>query len=151
MSLTKVHQFYHWWIGLLATKLYERFGKDALPVIHEVSTEVGKTIGKRVRSKMPDTEWNTIAETTIKHLKKVYEDLGIELTVLEQNDIRVRFTEASCPFQLAEGEGHICDALMGLDEARFRVISDGKAEYQTLRHSSSGPLSCEWMIKRKLK
>jgi predicted hydrocarbon binding protein len=151
MSSTNVHQFYHWWIGLLATKLYERFGNDVLPVIHEASTEVGKVIGHRVRSKMANTEWNTIAETTVKHLKKVYGDLDIELTLLEQNDTRVRFTEKSCPFQLAHGHGPICDALMGIDEARFEIISDGKAEYQTLKHSSSGPLSCEWVIKRKSK
>lgn len=48
--------------GMLIKAIYEKFGKEALPVIKEILGKQGRALGLKIRKKLPDNKLSIVAK-----------------------------------------------------------------------------------------
>ena len=53
--------------GMLIKAFYEKFGKNALPIIKEILGKQGRALGLKIKKKLPDNKLSTVAKAFSKN------------------------------------------------------------------------------------
>lgn len=105
--------------GFLIKAFYERFGKDALPIIADVLAKQGCSLGLKIKAKLPDSSLSTVAAAFAKSF-----DPNL-VKVISVSDEKFHIQGTRCPFGLENTARELCAAVMAIDHAYFRAaVSD---------------------------
>ena len=131
--------------GLLIKEVYERFGKDSLPVISKVLRQQGRAIGLKVKNKLKDTSLTKVAETFISN----WDPSSVEAVELTDNKFVIK--GFGCPFGLENTSRELCEAAMEIDYEYFRTAVSDKIELKILKSVAAGDTCCETIYELKEK
>jgi len=124
--------------GVLCKTFYEKFGKEALPIIEDVFRRWGKVLGERMKQKLGDMDFKTAALTYIEpalHRKPKAE-------IIKATDTRVEMKAYACPY-LLNGQGkEICEAMMAMDSEIIGTIIKDKIRLELPKSLAMGDEYC---------
>jgi hypothetical protein len=101
--------------GLFIKAFYEKFGKEALPIVKKVCGKQGKVLGLKILKKVPNNKLSTIA----KAFSKSFDSNDVKVITLSDNTFQIQGTK--CPFGLENTTKELCKAVMEIDHEYFRT------------------------------
>lgn len=122
--------------GLLIKAFYEKCGDEILPVIDDILGRQGKTLGLKVRSKLPDCHLSTVAAAFMKN----FDPKTVEVVSVSDKKFHIRGTK--CPFGLENTSRPLCEAVMAIDRELFFAATDGKTRMEITHTRASGDPVC---------
>lgn len=122
--------------GLLIKAFYEKCGDEILPVIDDILGRQGRTLGLKVRSKLPDCRLSTIAAAFIKN----FDPKTVEVVSISDKKFHIRGTK--CPFGLENTTRQLCEAVMAIDRELFSVATDGNTTIEITHTRAAGDPVC---------
>ena len=129
--------------GMLIKAFYEKFGKEALPIIREVCAKQGHSLGLKVKKKLPDNNLSTVA----KAFTSTYDPELVKTVSLSEDYFRVQGTR--CPFGLEHTSKELCEAVMAIDLEYFKkAVSEG-IELTILKTLAAGDECCDTVYELK--
>jgi predicted hydrocarbon binding protein len=106
--------------GLLIKAIYEKFGKEALPIIKDICKRQGKSLGLKLKKKIPNNNLSTVARA----FSKSFDQNFVEIVSISDKKFHIRGTR--CPFGLENTSRELCEAVMVIDHEYFReAVGDG--------------------------
>ena len=98
-------------MGSLGKAFYKKYGKQALPIINEVMSQVGVEWGKIMQQSLPAKSLKAAGEQQ----KMMGSMMGWQINTLELTDDKIHFTMSHCPLGLEETSKELCEAMMNID------------------------------------
>jgi len=95
--------------GMLIKAFYEKFGKEALPIIKEILGKQGRALGLKIKKKLPDNRLSTVA----KAFSKSYDPNLVKVIAIADDIFQIQGTQ--CPFGLENTSRELCEAVMEID------------------------------------
>ena len=133
-------------MGDLCTAFYKKYGKDALPIISNVSAKYGVEMAKLVQKMMPIKNMKDYAEM----YKMMFSMVGEKLDVLKVSDDVFHFKASHCPFGSIDGTNQeLCEAMMMTDNKMLSTLFGQKVETKLLKSLPAGDKCCEAIYTRK--
>jgi hypothetical protein len=123
--------------GLLIKAFYEKCGDEILPVIDNILGRQGKSLGLKVRSKLPDCLLSTVAAAFTKN----FDSTTVEVISISDEQFHIQGTK--CPFGLENTSRQLCEAVMAIDRELFSVATDGKTKMEIAKTRAAGDPTCE--------
>jgi hypothetical protein len=131
--------------GELCKAFYQKYGKDALPIVNGVMSQAGIQWGNMMLQTIPIKSMRPIAE----QLKTMGVMMSMGAEIIEVSDDILRFKVAHCPFGLEGTSRELCEAAMATDEKRLKVFFGPSAEMQILQTVAAGDKQCEVVFSKK--
>jgi len=129
--------------GMLIKAIYEKFGKEALPVIKEILGRQGRALGLKVRGKVPDNKLTTVA-------KAFSQSWDPELVkVITSTDKKFQIQGTVCPFGLENTTRELCEAVMEIDYEYFRTAVSDKIKLSIIKSIAEGDSFCDTLYELK--
>jgi predicted ArsR family transcriptional regulator len=122
--------------GLLIKAFYEKCGDEILPVIDDILGRQGRTLGLKVRSKLPDCRLSTVAAAFMKN----FDPKTVEVVSISDKKFHIRGTK--CPFGLENTTRQLCEAVMAIDRELFSVATDGNTTMEITHTRAAGDSVC---------
>lgn len=129
--------------GLLIKAIYKKFGRSALRVIRESCSLQGKSLGLKIKSKLPDTKLSSVA----KAFSKSYDPKDIK--IIQISDEVFQIQGKKCPFGLENTSRELCEAVMEIDAEYFRTAVSENIELEIIKTVASGDDYCDTIYKFK--
>ena len=123
--------------GLLIKEIYQKFGKDALPIIRDVCGKQGQALGIKIRSKVPDNKLSTIAEA----FAASFDPKNAQ--VISVSDERFQIQGTRCPFGLENSSRELCEAVMAIDLEYFRSAVSDQIKLEITKTVAAGDNCCD--------
>jgi predicted hydrocarbon binding protein len=130
--------------GLLIKAFYEKCGDEILPVIDDILGRQGKTLGLKLRSKLPDCRLSTVAAAFMKN----FDPKTVEVVSVSDEKFHIRGTK--CPFGLEDTSRPLCEAVMAIDRELFSVATDGKTKMEITHTRAAGDPVCNTIFTAKV-
>ena len=118
--------------GMLIKAVYEKFGKSALPIIRENCKLQGKSLGLKIKSKLPDRTLSSVA----KAFSKSYDPNDINIVKISDEVFQIQGTK--CPFGLENTSRELCEAVMEIDAEYFRTAVSENIELEIIKTVAAG-------------
>jgi hypothetical protein len=131
--------------GALCKSFYQKYGKDAVPIVKGVMSQAGAQWGQMMQQTIPVKSMRPIAE----QLKNLSVMMSMGAEIIEVSDEIVRFKVAHCPFGLEGTSRELCEAAMAADEKRLKVFFGPSAEMQILQTVAVGDKQCDVIFSKK--
>ena len=131
--------------GMLIKAIYEKFGRSALPIIRESCKLQGKSLGLKIKSKLPDTKLSSVA----KAFSKSYDPKDINIIKISDEVFQIQGTK--CPFSLENTSRELCEAVMEIDAEYFRTAVSERIELEIIKTVAAGDNYCDTIYKFKKK
>ncbi len=129
--------------GLLIKAIYKKFGEEALPIIKEVCGMQGKSLGLKIRKKIPNTNLSTVATA----FSKTFDQNSVK--IISISDDKFQIQGRKCPFGLENTSRALCEAVMAIDHEYFRTATNDKIELKILKTVAGGDPYCDTVYKKK--
>jgi hypothetical protein len=129
--------------GMLIKAFYNKFGKEALPIIAEVCKKQGRALGLKIKQKVPDNRLSTVANTFAKSYNP--EDIN----VVEISDTKFQIQGTKCPFGLENTSRELCEAVMEIDAEYFRTAVSEDIKLKIINTVAAGDKCCDTIYKCK--
>lgn len=123
--------------GMLIKAFYNKFGKDALPVIAEICKKQGRALGLKIRKKVPDNRLSTVA----KAFSKSYNP--DDINVVAVSDTKFQIQGNKCPFGLENTSRELCEAVMEIDIEYFRTAVNDDIKLEIINTVAAGDKNCD--------
>jgi len=123
--------------GLLMIEFYNKFGKEALPIIESVCGRQGRALGLKIMKKVPDTKLKTIAQVFSKSFDPNF------VKIISNSDECFHIQGTMCPFGLENTSRELCEAVMAIDREYFRKSVSDKIELQIIKTVAAGDIHCD--------
>jgi hypothetical protein len=123
--------------GMLIKDFYEKFGKDALPIIRENCKKQGRSLALKIEKKLPNNRLSTVAAT----FTKSYDPANIN--VIEISDKRFQIQGNKCPFGLENTSRELCEAVMEIDAEYFRTAVNENLKLRIIKTVAGGDDCCD--------
>jgi hypothetical protein len=123
--------------GLLIKAVYERFGKEALPIIQDICARQGSSLGVKIKGKLLDNKLSTVA---IAFTKSFDPDL---VKVISVSDKRFHIQGTKCPFGLENTSRELCEAVMSIDHEYFRTAVSERIRLEIIKTLAAGDAYCD--------
>jgi hypothetical protein len=123
--------------GMLIKSFYEKFGKDALPIIKKVCKKQGCSLGLKIKKKIPNYRLSTVATA----FSKSFDSKNVR--VIEMTDEKFQIQGTKCPFGLENTSRELCEAVMEIDGEYFRTAVDDKIKMTIIKTVAEGELYCD--------
>lgn len=131
--------------GELCKLFYNKFGKEALPLITRAFRDWGLVLGERLKAKIPQADFKTAVEA---YLKPVM-DREPPPEIISSSEDKVELKVYTCPFALKDAGQELCEAMMAMDRAILESIIGDDAEMELPRSVAAGDDHCLGIIKRR--
>jgi len=125
--------------GALSKSFYQKYGKEALPVIAGVMGQGGVEWGKLMQKMTPVKGMKTYGEA----FKGMGSMMGMGLDVVELSDNKIHFKLSKCPFGIEGTSKELCEAMMNLDKAMMSTFLGKQGEVKVLKTVAAGDKLCE--------
>ncbi|MFW9987961.1 MAG: L-2-amino-thiazoline-4-carboxylic acid hydrolase [Candidatus Odinarchaeota archaeon] len=129
--------------GLLIKAIYKKFGEEALPIIKEVCGVQGKSLGLKIRKKIPNRNLSTVA----KAFSKTFDQNSVKIISISDDKFQIQGTK--CPFGLENTSRALCEAVMAIDHEYFRTAANDKIELKILKTVAAGDSYCDTVYEIK--
>jgi hypothetical protein len=123
--------------GMLIKAFYKKFGKESLPIIKEVCKKQGRSLGLKIKKKIPDNRLSTVALA----FSKSYDPNDIN--VVEISDEKFQIQGSKCPFGLENTSRELCEAVMEIDSEYFRTAVNEDIQLIILKTVAAGDDHCD--------
>jgi hypothetical protein len=123
--------------GMLIKSFYETFGKDALPIIKDICAKQGKSLGLKIKKKLPNNKLSAVA----KAFSKSYDPKDIEVVSISDNQFHIRGTK--CPFGLEDTSRELCEAVMQIDREYFCTAVSKNIKLKIISTVAEGAPRCD--------
>jgi predicted hydrocarbon binding protein len=123
--------------GLLVKAFHKRYGDEILPIIEDILGRQGRSLGLRVRSKLPDSNLSTIAEAFMKN----FDPSAVKVVSVCDEKFHIQGTK--CPFGLENTSRQLCEAVMAIDREYFSAATNGKTTLEILKSRAGGDTICD--------
>lgn len=132
-------------MGALSKAFYEKYGKEALPIITEVMSKVGVESGKIMREMMPVKGMKDVGE----QFKMMGSMMEMGMETIESSDKTFHFKVSQCPFGIEGTSRELCEVLMTSDVKRVGTLLGQEVEVKVLKTVAAGDEECEVIISKK--
>jgi predicted hydrocarbon binding protein len=125
--------------GALCKAFYQKFGKEALPIVNGVMSHVGNEWGKMMQNSLPNKSMIAVAEQT----KLIGTMMGLGTEMLEVSNDNMHFKMSKCPFGLEGTSRQLCEAAMIIDEKKISIFLGQGVDMKILKTVAAGDEQCE--------
>ena len=132
-------------LGGFGKAFYQKYGKEALPIITEVSSQGGVEWGKIMQEMTPVKSMKAVGEQ-LKMMGSML-DMGIEL--VELSDDKFHFKVSQCPIGLEGTSRELCEAMMTNDSKMVSTFLGQEIDTQILKTVAAGDQKCEVIYSKK--
>ncbi len=129
--------------GMLIRAFYDKFGKEALPIIKEICGKQGRALGLKIKSKLPNNKLSTVA----KAFSKSYSPDSVEVKSISDEKFQIQGTK--CPFGLEQTSRELCEAVMEIDYEYFKTAVSDNIELKVLKTVAEGDSCCDTVYELK--
>ena len=129
--------------GMLIKAVYEKFGKEALFIIKDVCKRQGRSLGLKIKKKLPDNKLSTVANA----FSKSYDPKDIK--VIQMSDEMFQIQGSKCPFGLENTSRELCEAVMEIDAEYFRTAVNENVKLKILKTVAEGDEYCDTIYTSK--
>jgi hypothetical protein len=133
-------------LAVLSLKVYKKFGISALPLIKEVCSELGQTIGAKMKKTLSDHSLGVVGQAFVDSAR----NRGSKVEVVEKSGEVFHLKTGKgyrCAMGLNNTDRQICEALMSMDLGIFEAAT-GKCLKMEILQSLAGNDSCCEIIYR---
>ena len=123
--------------GMLFKAFYQKFGKDALIIIKNVCKKQGRSLGLKIKSKLPNNRLSTVATA----FSKSYNPKDIK--IIEISDKKFQIQGNRCPFGLENTSRELCEAVMEIDAEYFRTAVNEDIHLKIIKTVADGDEYCD--------
>ena len=131
--------------GALCKAFYQKYGREALPIINGVMSQGGVEWGKIMQRTIPFKSMQAIAEQS----KAMDAMMGLGMEMVNVSDNMLHFKISKCPFGLEGASRELCEAAMAMDEKRFGVFFGQGIDMKILKTVAAGDRQCELVFAKK--
>jgi len=132
-------------MGALSKAFYERYGKEAIPIITEVMNQGGVEYGKIMQQMTPARGMKAAGEMS----KMMDSMMGMEMEIIELSDDVFHFKVSHCPLGIEGTSKELCEALMTSDKKMFSTFLGKEVEMKILKSVAAGDEKCEVIYSKK--
>ncbi len=129
--------------GLLIKAVYKKFGVEVLPIIKDVCRKQGKSLGLKVKKKIPNINLTTVA----KAFSKSFDQNFVKIISISDEKFQIHGTK--CPFGLENTSRELCEAVMAIDHEYFREAVSDKIELNIFKTVAVGDPYCDTVYELK--
>ncbi|MFX1345735.1 MAG: L-2-amino-thiazoline-4-carboxylic acid hydrolase [Promethearchaeota archaeon] len=129
--------------GMLIKAIYEKFGKESLPVIREILGKQGRALGLKIKKKLPDNKLSTVA----KAFSKSFDQKLVNVVAITDEKFQIQGT--TCPFGLENTTRELCEAVMEIDYEYFRTAVSDKIRLKIITSVAEGDSCCDTVYELK--
>ncbi|MFX0008029.1 MAG: L-2-amino-thiazoline-4-carboxylic acid hydrolase [Promethearchaeota archaeon] len=123
--------------GLLIKAIYEKFGKEALPIIKDICKRQGKSLGLKLKKKIPNNTLSTVARV----FSKSFDQNFVDIISISDKKFQIRGTR--CPFGLENTSRELCEAVMVIDHEYFREAVGDDVKLKIIKTLAAGDPFCD--------
>jgi predicted hydrocarbon binding protein len=136
--------FYTMW-GELCKAFYEKDGKEALPIITEVSSKSGAAQAEMMQKMMPTKDMKGLAEL-YKMMDSMME-MGTE--IIELTDDKIHFKVPKCIVGIEGTSKELCEAVMTSDLKMASTLLGQEMDMNIVKSIAAGDKACEIIFSKK--
>lgn len=129
--------------GLLIKAVYKKFGAEVLPIIKDVCRIQGKSLGLKLKKKIPNNNLTTVA----KAFSKSFDQNSVKIISISDNYFQIQGTK--CPFGLENTTRALCEAVMAIDHEYFCTAVNDKVKLKILKSVAAGDPYCDTVYEIK--
>jgi len=126
-------------MGMLSKGFYQKYGKEAIPIITEVMSQGGVEFGKSMQAMAPVKDMKALGEQF--NMLSSITNMGME--VVELSDDKLHFKMPQCPFGTEGTSKELCEAMMAVDEKRVSTFLGQEVDMKILKSVAAGDKECE--------
>ena len=131
--------------GALCKTFYQKFGKEALPLVNGAMSQGGVEWGKIMQQSIPVKSMKAVAEQS----KAMDAMMGLGMEMVEVSDNILHFKISRCPFGLEGSSKELCEAAMAVDEKRLSIFFGQGIDMKILHTVAAGDKQCEVVFSKK--
>jgi hypothetical protein len=139
-----MQNFYTMW-GTLCMAFYEKDGKEAIPIITEVSGKSGVAQAEMMQKMMPVKDMKDVG-ALFKMMDSMME-MGLEIIELTDDSIHFKVPRCICGIEGTSKE--LCEAMMTSDVKMAGTLLGQEMEMTILKSLAVGDKECEVIFSRK--
>jgi hypothetical protein len=132
-------------MGDLCSAFYKKDGKDALPIIANVSAKYGVESAKLVQNMMPVKNMKDFAEM----YKMMLTMIGEKMEIIEVSDDMLHAKLSHCPMGLEGTSQELCEAMMISDNKMLSTLLGQQVDTKLLKSLPAGDQWCEYIYSKK--
>jgi predicted hydrocarbon binding protein len=125
--------------GAFAKAFYQRYGKEALPIISGIMSQGGVEWGKMAQQMVPAKGMKAYGES----LKMISSIMGMGVEIVELSDDKIHFKGSKCPLGIEGTSRELCEAMMGLDKSWMSAFLGQEVQIKVLKSVAAGDKICE--------
>jgi predicted hydrocarbon binding protein len=131
--------------GALCKAFYQKYGKEALPIVNGVMSQAGVQWGKMMQQTLPVKSMKSIAE----QLKVMGAMMAMGTEIVDVSDDMVHFKVSNCPFGIEGTSRELCEAAMAADEKRLSTFFGKGIDMKILETVAAGDKQCDIVFSKK--
>jgi predicted hydrocarbon binding protein len=132
-------------VGPFGKAFYQKYGKEALPIIAGVVSHGGVEWGKIMQQNVRVKSMKSAGEQQ----KLMSAMMGYGIEMVEVSDDKLHFKIAHCPFGIEGTSKELCEAMMTMDEKRMSTFLEQEVEVKILHSVAAGDKQCEVIFSKK--
>lgn len=132
-------------MGALSKAFYERYGKEALPIITEVTNQSGLRRAKIMQEMMPVKDMKAVGE----QLRMMGSMMGMGMEIIELSDDAIHFKVPQCTLGIEGTSKELCEAIMTSDKKMVGTFLGQEVEMKILKSVAAGDKECEVIFSKK--
>jgi predicted hydrocarbon binding protein len=132
-------------LGAFAKAFYQRYGKEALPIIAGVMSQGGAAWGKMMQQMAPAKGMRAYGES----LNMVGSIMGMGTELVELSDDKIHFKVSKCPFGIEGTSRELCEAMMSLDKSMMSTFLGQEGKVKVIKSVAAGDKICEVIESKK--
>ena len=129
--------------GLFIKSVYDKFGKESLPLIKAVCKKQGRALGLKIIKKLPNNRLTTVAEA----FSKSFDPKSVKIISISDEKFQIQGTK--CPFCLENTSRELCEATMEIDHEYFRTAVNDKIILKIIKTLAAGDPYCDTIYELK--
>jgi len=132
-------------MGALSKAFYEKYGREALPIITEVAGQGGVEYGKMMQQMTPAKGMKAAGES----FKMMGSMMGMGMEIIELSDDAFHFKGPKCLLGIEGTSKELCEAMMTSDKEMVGTFLGEEVEMKILKSVAAGDQECEVIFSRK--
>lgn len=126
-------------MGALSKAFYQKYGKEALPIITEVMSQGGVEWGKIMQQMGPVKGMKGVGEM----YKGMEPMMGMKMEAVELSDDVFHFKISPCPLGIEGTSKELCEAMMNVDKKAVGTLLGKEVDMKIPKSVAVGDKECE--------
>ena len=128
-------------LGALSNAFYEKYGKEALPIITKVAAEAGVGSAKIVQKMMPVKGMKDVGE--------LFKMMEAKMEIIQLSDDVLHFKTSQCTLGIEGTSKELCEAMMTSDKKMVSTLIGQEVKVKRPKTMAAGDEYCEVIFSKK--